>query len=231
MLDMDGVNALTEIIRQQMGDSSYYSYVVNLKGADSEDFAKHYTTSEIINRLMEDDVTYIGWCSEDNKADSQTFLNAMGEGKLVQVIGSDTTSYQKQIAEIAYYIINHKSVSKYASKSTLSKNDGPTMALLQYYYLLSDNWDIYGRDGTNIATDYGWTISKAPDAFDTLSPDKETVVNAENKSIILENGNLNREFFEEQGAGYYQIYRSTEFEEFAENPPVYMHLRINIVVN
>ena len=128
-------------------------------------------------------------------------------------------------------LFRSKAISKDASKSTLSKNDDPTKDLLQYYYLLSDNWDIYGRDGTNIATDYGWTISKAPDAFDTLSPDKETVVNAENKSIILENGNLNREFFEEQGAGYYQIYRSNEFEELAENAPVYMQLRLNIVVN
>ena len=65
-LDMDVVKDLTTIIRTPDWSEGYDSYLVNLNEANIADFSSEYSTAEIINRLVEDNISYVGWGSSTN---------------------------------------------------------------------------------------------------------------------------------------------------------------------
>ena len=105
----DYVRSLTEVVRQPSWNDEKVSFLVNLNESPIDDFSKAYSTSEIINRLEDDDITYIGWCGSKNVEASKVFVNGLAEGSgLVDLntvkTGTDpysTDSYKLQIDAIA----------------------------------------------------------------------------------------------------------------------------------
>ncbi|MDK2808026.1 MAG: hypothetical protein PWP24_760, partial [Clostridiales bacterium] len=71
-----------------------------------KDFEDEETTGELINRLQNEDIYYVGWCSDDNKEESQEFLlkNDL-KGILVNVDDSDTDTLSEQIGKIADTVV------------------------------------------------------------------------------------------------------------------------------
>lgn len=223
-LDMDVVKSLTETIRNPEWKSDYDSYLINLNEAKVEDFSNEYSTSEIINRLIEDDVTYIGWCGSLSVNGSQEFLDKMGKGKLVNVNASETSTYDKQVKAIADYILSNVSYLE-GKQSTVTKKED----LCRYVFTEKDNWQIGGVDGTNLS-DGGWTITRSVSGFDTLDSDGNVTADA-GRTVLAKNTDLSESVIKEGGIGYYQVYRSNECYDkngnFVSNAPVYLQIRIN----
>lgn len=223
-LDMDVVKSLTETIRNPEWKSDYDSYLINLNEAKVEDFSNEYSTSEIINRLIEDDVTYIGWCGSLSVTGSQEFLDKMGKGKLVNVNASETNTYDKQVKAIADYILSNVSYLEGKQSTVTNEED-----LCRYIFTEKDNWQIGGVDGTNLS-DGGWTITKSENGFDTLGSDGNVEADAD-RTILAKDTDLSESVIKAGGIGYYQVYRSNECYDkdgnFDSNAPVYLQIRIN----
>ena len=97
------VKSLTEVVRDPNWDADKTSFIINLNEAKIDDFSSVYTTGEIINRLNDDNLTYIGWCSDTNKAASQVFVDGIANGSALVSVNDGT--YQQQVEKIADAII------------------------------------------------------------------------------------------------------------------------------
>ncbi|MDF2589123.1 MAG: hypothetical protein K0S41_2964 [Anaerocolumna sp.] len=97
---------LTEVIREPQWESESLKYIVNLNDQHINDFDDPRVTSEIINRLNNDDVYYVGWGSNENEEQTDNFLKLNDlKGDFVNTDSTDINTYQKQIDEIAYSIL------------------------------------------------------------------------------------------------------------------------------
>ena len=222
-LDMDVVKSLTETIRNPEWRDDYYSYLVNLDESQVKDFSDEYSTAEIINRLIEENVTYIGWCGVYNAEDSKQFIEKTGTGCIVNSSASATSTYDKQIKAIADYILSNVKFME-GKQSTVSNAEN----LSRYTVLADDDWHINGLDGTSLK-DGGWTITKSKLGFDTLNSDGS--VSAASDKDVLEAGNLSEKLLINEGTGYYQVYRNNECYNsdgsLNDNARVYLQIRIN----
>jgi len=149
-MTMDYVRSLTEIIREPEWNENYNSFLVNLNESPIEDFSKDYTTAEIINRLKDDDITYIGWCGDNNVVASQIFLDQLGGGTLVSVDAAATSTYPEQINAIADGIVDAIAAKKSPYPNTFLTTDQFTLTSSADTPLDNNQWSV----GYS-ASDYG----------------------------------------------------------------------------
>jgi len=99
-MTMERPRSLLEILHESAwedGDNS--RFIVNLNERTTPDFEDSGVTGEILELLQDGDVYYIGWCGDENEAQSQTFLNKYAQnGALVNM---DNMTYSQQIKAIA----------------------------------------------------------------------------------------------------------------------------------
>lgn len=185
------VRSLTEVVREPSWSDEKVSFLVNLNEAPIADFSDQYSTAEIINRLQDDDVSYIGWCGTNNANDSLQFVNGVGnDSGLVNM--NDTTrfgsnpysasSYQKQIDAIADIIFNK-----------LSKQ---TEAEGVHTFLTTDNFKFQSYNAR--LDDGNWSVGYSDESFTLAKNSISTYQNLENASFVQ--------------AGYYEVYYNGDTE-------------------
>lgn len=226
-LDMDVVRSMTDIIRQPDWDSNYDSYLVNLNEAQVADFSSDYSTSEIISRLIEDQVSYIGWGSDVNKVGSESFIEKLNiggvRGTFVNKNGTTSTK-ESQIQAIANYI-KENTPEKEAKDCTILAPGEDVPQKKNYLYMLDEDWQIDGLD-TTLVDDNGWTITRSETGLDYTDSEGNLVVQSD-KAVWASNASLDVEQLFKRQSGYYQIYRSLEYEKLRDQAPVYLQVHTN----
>ena len=103
-MTMDKVRSLTEVVREPNWQENTKKFLVNLNENEIEDFSSTSITGELLNRLRNDDIYYIGWCSDENSEKSLDFLKKNNlKGTIVNIEDTDagTTTYEAQMKAIA----------------------------------------------------------------------------------------------------------------------------------
>ncbi|MDD6070868.1 MAG: InlB B-repeat-containing protein, partial [Clostridiales bacterium] len=160
-MDADYVRSLTEVVREPNWSSDKQSFLVNLNEDAIDDFSADYTTAEIINRLEQENVTYIGWCGSKNVTASEAFVKGISSGSgLVNMNSSDMIasgktyydkeSYNKQIDAIAQII---------ADKVEKQSTEGGV-----YTYLDTDDFHFSAENAT--LNDGAWSVGYSSDSFE-----------------------------------------------------------------
>ncbi len=112
-MTMEVVRSLSEVLREPKWRDGTEKFLINLNEAPINDFDNASITAELLNRLKNDDIYYIGWCSDTNAIKSDEFLKKNDlKGDIISIkestlqIGDNTVanSYDAQIARIAYNI-------------------------------------------------------------------------------------------------------------------------------
>lgn len=179
------VRSLTEVVREPSWSQDKISFLVNLNEEPIGDFSQDYTSAEIINRLEQENVTYIGWCGTNNVDASQVFVDGISRGSgLVNMnnqtaYGSDYTtaaSRSKQIKAIAD-LIAAKVVKESGSSGV-------------YTYLDTD--DFHFTCSGAALTDGKWSVGYAADTFDNAKNSISNYSDLAGASFVL--------------PGYYEIY-------------------------
>lgn len=105
-MTMDVVRSLSETLREPKWQDNTDKFLINLNEDPIHDFGNVAITAELLNRLQNDDIYYIGWCSETNVDDSDEFLQKNNlKGVIVNIDEVDSQgekkTYDQQIAMIA----------------------------------------------------------------------------------------------------------------------------------
>lgn len=101
-MTMDVVRELVEVVREPEWHDNTSKYLVNLNEEPIEDFSSTSITGELLNRLRNDDIYYIGWATDSNATASQDFLNLHNlKGLIVNMDDPATLTYEEQMQEIA----------------------------------------------------------------------------------------------------------------------------------
>ncbi|MDD5828774.1 MAG: InlB B-repeat-containing protein, partial [Lachnospira sp.] len=184
-MDSERVRSLTEIIRSTNWSEDKQSFLVNLNEDEIKDFSSEYTTGEIINRLTDDDITYIGWCGDKNYSASNVFVDGVGNGSaLVNINGSlmstgsdvySKASRKLQVDEIARVIAN-----KLAAVSQGS----------EYKFLTTDNFTFKATNAT--LNDGNWSVGYSKNSYSEAKNNISTYQDLSNASFAL--------------SGYYEVY-------------------------
>lgn len=184
-MDSEYVRSLTEIIRSTNWNEDKQSFLVNLNEDEIKDFSSEYTTGEIINRLTDDDITYIGWCGDKNYSASNVFVDGVGNGSaLVNINGSlmstgsdvySKASRKLQVDEIARVIAN-----KLAAVSQGS----------EYKFLTTDNFTFKATNAT--LNDGNWSVGYSKNSYSEAKNNISTYQDLSNASFAL--------------SGYYEVY-------------------------
>ncbi len=99
---MDVVRSLTEVVREPNWHEDTDKFLVNLNEDPIEDFSSTSITAELLNRLRNDDIYYVGWCSDENSVASTAFLEKHDlRGAIVNIDAEATDEYNEQINAIA----------------------------------------------------------------------------------------------------------------------------------
>lgn len=97
---VDKVRSLPEVVRMPAWHENTYKFLVNLNEEHIEDFDSQSITAELLNRLRNDDIYYIGWCSNENSVASENFLIMHDlKGEIVNI--DAVTSYWSQLQMMA----------------------------------------------------------------------------------------------------------------------------------
>ena len=106
-MTMEVVRSLSETLREPKWRNNTDKFLINLNEDPINDFQNVGVTAELLNRLQNDDIYYIGWCGNDNAQMSQEFLNKNNlKGGIININATSYNTYDKQIAEIARLIYN-----------------------------------------------------------------------------------------------------------------------------
>lgn len=105
-MSTEKAKTLKEVITEPEWNPKTSRYIVNLNEEVIKDFEDTQTEYEIINRLNNDDVTYLGWGSDTNEEQTEEFIGLNdSRGGFVNVDNADTDTYDKQITAIAEKIL------------------------------------------------------------------------------------------------------------------------------
>jgi len=101
-MTMDVVRELVEVVREPEWHDNTTKYLVNLNEDPIDDFSSTSITGELLNRLRNDDIYYIGWATDANAQASEDFLALHNlKGLIVNMDEPSTDTYQKQLQAIA----------------------------------------------------------------------------------------------------------------------------------
>jgi len=111
VMSTEVVKRFLEVLRQPEWRKTAKSFIVNLDDTTVSDFENPVAMGEILSRMDNDDIHYIGWGNDDpNKADDETSEQASsfisknnGRGTFVNRLNSTT---EQDINAIAQYIAN-----------------------------------------------------------------------------------------------------------------------------
>ncbi len=152
--------SLTEVVREPEWQENSERFIVNLNNQPISEFNDIKTMGEIINRLQDKNINYIGWGSNANATQTTDFINLNNQrGTLVNVDAPETTTYQQQIHDIALAIL-----AKYRKNLT-----GVTVTVIT-----TDEVELAvdGADATDTADenwpDGKWKIIHDPSGFDNV---------------------------------------------------------------
>jgi hypothetical protein len=105
-MSTEKAKTLKEVITEPEWNPKTSRYIVNLNEDMIEDLEDTQTEYEIINRLNNDDVTYIGWGSDTNEKQTEDFIGLNdSRGGFVNIKDAETDTYDKQITAIAEKIL------------------------------------------------------------------------------------------------------------------------------
>lgn len=186
-MEAEYVRSLTEVVREPNWSDDKLSFLVNLNEDPIDDFSEDFTTAEIINRLEQDKVTYIGWCGNNNAYASKVFVDGISSGSgLVNMndnkfIASgenyySLNSYRKQVDEIARLIV--EKISKQTTTGGV------------YTYLDTDEFHFSSTGAT--LNDGNWSVGYSTEAFDKAKDSVNNYSDLANASFLL--------------PGYYEVY-------------------------
>jgi hypothetical protein len=90
-----------ELIRQPEWRNNAKHFVVNLEDNEVSDFDDPRKSGEILTRLMNEEINYVGWGTNKNKEQAEEFIQKNGgNGKFI-----DNSDYAKSLDELADYIV------------------------------------------------------------------------------------------------------------------------------
>jgi hypothetical protein len=108
------VRKLHEVVADPHWHDNTKRVLVNLNLQDIVDFSTSAQMGDLLARVINDNIYYIGWCSDDNETQSEQFANASNpQGSLINVEADDyndgsnpasDNSRKKQILEMAKVI-------------------------------------------------------------------------------------------------------------------------------
>lgn len=111
-MTMEVVRSLSETLREPKWSENTDKFLINLNENPINDFDDVAITAELLNRLQNDDIYYIGWCGDKNAIKSQQFLQKNNlKGGIININHPDYNDYSEQIAAIAKLIYNRYSSS------------------------------------------------------------------------------------------------------------------------
>ena len=186
-MEAEYVRSLTEVVREPNWSDDKLSFLVNLNEDPIDDFSEDFTTAEIINRLEQDKVTYIGWCGDNNADASKVFVDGISSGSgLVNMNDSkfiasgenyySSNSYQKQVDEIARLIV--EKISKQTTTGGV------------YTYLDTDEFHFSSTGAT--LNDGNWSVGYSTESFDKAKDSVNNYSDLASASFLL--------------PGYYEVY-------------------------
>lgn len=109
-MSTESPKTLTEVVRQPEWQKDSKKFIVNLNDDIIDDFNDPQTTGEIINRLNNDDVYYIGWGSNENEGQTEKFLVLNNlKGTFINNDDEGNYDYQDQINKIADSVVKRYS--------------------------------------------------------------------------------------------------------------------------
>ncbi len=146
----DVVRSLNEVIREPQWSKDSSKFLVNLNEDPIEDFDNEQVTGELLNRLKNDDIHYVGWCSDNNEAKSSEFLAKNDlKGDIVNINNAATDTLDKQIKEIADLIVARYQAESQNNANVITAGNAITL-------------NVTGAETTNTADstypDGKWTI-------------------------------------------------------------------------
>jgi hypothetical protein len=91
-MSMSSVRKLHEVVADPHWHDNTKRVLVNLNLQNIEDFSTSAQMGDLLARVINDNIYYIGWCSDENKTESQQFANASNPtGTLLNV--ADAANY------------------------------------------------------------------------------------------------------------------------------------------
>lgn len=195
-MEAEFVKSLTQTIRGPQWDADKQSFMVNLNEQPISDFSNVYTSSEIINRLADEDVTYIGWCGGDNYADSMKFVEGVGNNSALISIDGQTTVDNADTITSGYTAAARKTQIKAIAKAIVNKINSKKTAVTENTYLETDDFR-FSVLGTTLS-DGKWSVGYSTTSYD------------ESKNSVTKYNNLESASFND--VGYYEVYYDEDYE-------------------
>lgn len=113
----DKVSTLSEVAREHYWPDNTLKFLLNLTEENIEEFQNDADAGELLSRLGEDNIYYLGWCSDENAQLSEEFLRKYDyNGSIVNIDDAATDTYEKQVQALAdeiykrYWLENEKTV-------------------------------------------------------------------------------------------------------------------------
>ena len=115
-MSMEEPQTLMEVVREQKWQKNSEKFIVNLNEDTMKDFDDPEIMGELINRISNNNINYIGWGSNKNQEQTQHFIELNdGKGDFINADSIETSTYQLQIAKIA------KSIRKQYQKEIMGE--------------------------------------------------------------------------------------------------------------
>ncbi|MFA9466239.1 MAG: Ig-like domain-containing protein [Velocimicrobium sp.] len=159
----DVVRSLNEVVREPDWNEDAAKILVNLNEDPILDFDDEGLTGELLNRLQNDDIYYVGWASDENAAKSEEFLQKNDlKGAIINIDTADTNTMEEQIQKIADVV-----TKRYEDETGVTSDGDATVVTLGNTVDLT----VSGADSSNTVDDTypqgKWNV-KYYDADNTL---------------------------------------------------------------
>ena len=116
-LETTVVRSFNEILREPNWRENSYRFLVNIDDHENQELKSVTATSEIATRLLNDNIYFISWGKETNRAQFESLIaNNNGNGKVI-----DNSAYQSSIESTAQYI--KEVLDKLREKQTIIVNE------------------------------------------------------------------------------------------------------------
>ncbi|MCL1897258.1 MAG: InlB B-repeat-containing protein, partial [Micrococcales bacterium] len=100
-MTMDKVKTLVEVVREPEWHDNTQKYLVNLNEDRIQDFTDTFITGELLNRLRNDDIYYIGWAKDEEAVEESSDFLVKNDLK-GQIIDMNSATYSGLTAPQAY---------------------------------------------------------------------------------------------------------------------------------
>lgn len=118
-METEVIRSLNEVIREPQWEKDSSKFLVNLNEDSILDFDNEQISGELLNRLQNDNIHYVGWGSNQNKEQSEAFLvkNDL-KGDFINIEDEATKTLDAQMERLADII-----VARYESEAGTTKGE------------------------------------------------------------------------------------------------------------